>query len=255
LIKFIDSFQLFILQKHSEASISGNHKLEARIRMTSQFDTTDRPRKVPSHEVAYTQLRDMILFGQLTPGQSVTIQGLTDLLGTGMTPVREAIRKLIAEGALDFQGNRRVCVPYLTAEQLDELAFARQTIEPRLVEMAAPNLAEQHIANLVAIDAAINAAIQSGDVSQYLKHNHLFHFTLYKLANAPILLAMTHSLWLRFGPSLRVVCGRFGTSSLPDRHEQALTAMQCGDAKKMSDAMRQDILQGIELVRQSLGRP
>ena len=114
--------------------------------MTSQFDTTDRPRKVPSHEVAYTQLRDMILFGQLTPGQSVTIQGLTDLLGTGMTPVREAIRKLIAEGALDFQGNRRVCVPYLTAEQLDELAFARQTIEPRLVEMAAPNLAEQHIA-------------------------------------------------------------------------------------------------------------
>lgn len=223
--------------------------------MISQFDPTDHHRKVPSHEVAYTQLRDMILFGQLTPGQSVTINGLTDLLGAGMTPVRETIRKLIAEGALNFQGNRRVCVPQLTPEQLDELAFARQTIEPRLAEMAAPNVTEQHLDELLAIDAAIDAAIQSGDISQYLENNHLFHFTLYKLANAPILLAIAHSLWLRFGPSLRVVCGRFGTSSLPDRHEQALAAMRCGDAKMLSDAMRQDILQGIDLVRQSLDHP
>ncbi len=220
--------------------------------MTSQFDTTDGTRKIPSHEVAYTQLRDMILFGQLTPGQSVTIQGLTELLGAGMTPVREAIRRLTAEGALEFQGNRRVCVPQLTPEQLEEVAYARQTIEPRLAEMAAPNLTAQNIDDLTEIDASINLAIQSGDISRYLERNHQFHFTLYKFADAPILLAIAHSLWLRFGPSLRVVCGRFGTTSLPDRHEQALAAMRVGDTAVMSDAMRQDILQGVDLVRQSL---
>ncbi len=220
--------------------------------MTNQFDTSDTSRKVPSHEVAYNKLRDMILFGQLTPGQSVTIQGLTEMLGSGMTPVREAIRKLTAEGALDLQGNRRVSVPQLDCLQLDELGFARLTIETRLVELAAPNLKRDRISDLLTIDAAIDTAIQAGDVPQYMQHNYLFHFSLYKAAQSPILLSIAHSLWLRFGPSLRVVCGRFGTSSLPDRHEQALTAMAEGNAEKLAHAMTQDIQQGIDLVRQSL---
>ncbi|MDH5797807.1 MAG: GntR family transcriptional regulator, partial [Paracoccaceae bacterium] len=70
----------------------------------------------------------MILFGDLAPGQAVTIKGLCEDVGAGMTPVREAIRRLTAEGALDFLGNRRVCVPELTLSQLDELAFARCSV-------------------------------------------------------------------------------------------------------------------------------
>ena len=52
----------------------------------------------PAHERIYRQLRDLVLYGDLAPGQAVTIQGLTARLGAGMTPVREAIRRLIAEG-------------------------------------------------------------------------------------------------------------------------------------------------------------
>ena len=82
-------------------------------------------RKIPSHEVTYARLRDMILFGHLAPGAPVTIQGLIADLGAGMTPVREAIRRLTAEGALLPQGNRRVAVPQLSAEPLEHVAFAR----------------------------------------------------------------------------------------------------------------------------------
>ena len=60
----------------------------------------DDTRKIPSHEVTYTRLRDMILYGHLQPGQPVTIQGLIRDLDAGMTPVREAIHRLTAEGAL-----------------------------------------------------------------------------------------------------------------------------------------------------------
>ena len=59
---------------------------------------THDARKVPSHELTYVRLRDMVLFGTLAPGQPVTIQGLISDLGAGMTPVREAIRRLTAEG-------------------------------------------------------------------------------------------------------------------------------------------------------------
>jgi DNA-binding GntR family transcriptional regulator len=54
-------------------------------------------RKIPTHEVTYGRLRDMVLFGRLQPGQPVTIQGLTRDLDAGMTPVREAFRRVIAE--------------------------------------------------------------------------------------------------------------------------------------------------------------
>lgn len=209
-------------------------------------------RKVPSHEITYCRLRDMILFGQLAPGQPVTIQGLTAMLGAGMTPVREAIRKLTAEGALELQGNRRVSVPQLTLSQLDELAYARLTIEPRLGQMAAERLNGKDIAELAKIDADIDVAITTGDVQRYLLNNHRFHFRLYELANAPILLSIVHSLWLRFGPSLRVVCGRYGTSNLPDRHSEALAAMRAGDTGAVAEAVKEDIAQGIDQVRLSL---
>ncbi|MGB3316574.1 MAG: GntR family transcriptional regulator [Albidovulum sp.] len=220
--------------------------------MKNLRDADESPRKVPTHEVTYCRLRDMILFGQLAPGQPVTIQGLTATLEAGMTPVREAIRKLTAEGALDLQGNRRVCVPQMTASQLDELAFARLTIEPKLAFMAAENLSSGDITRLTRIDADINDAIATGDVHRYLLNNFRFHFALYEHAGAPILLSLAQMLWLRFGPSLRVVCGRYGTSNLPDRHDEALAAMRAGDADGIATAIREDIEQGISQVRLSL---
>ena len=105
-------------------------------------------RKIPSHEVTYARLRDMILFGHLAPGAPVTIQGLIAELDAGMTPVREAIRRLTAEGALLPQGNRRVAVPELSAEMLEQVAFARLAIEPRLAELAALRLTTAQIDRL-----------------------------------------------------------------------------------------------------------
>ncbi|MBE0553794.1 MAG: GntR family transcriptional regulator, partial [Rhodobacteraceae bacterium] len=158
-------------------------------------------RKIPSHELTYARLRDMVLFGHLEPGQPVTIQGLVGDLDAGMTPVREAIRRLTAEGALLPQGNRRVTVPRLNASTLEQLAFARLTIEPKLAELAAERLTPELIGRLVAIDDQVNAAIRAGDIPAYLQSNHAFHFALYEASGAAVLTDMARSLWLRFGPS------------------------------------------------------
>lgn len=211
-------------------------------------------RKIPTHEVTYVRLRDMILFGLLEPGQPVTIQGLINDLGAGMTPVREAIRRLAAEGALLPQGNRRVTVPRLTPALLDQIAFARLTIETRLAELAAANLTPELITQLDAIDAEVDAAIRSGEITAYLKSNHAFHFALYEASNAPVLVDIARSLWLRFGPSLRIVIARGGALSLPDRHEEALAAMVAGDAAGLARAMHSDIAQGVDQVRLALDR-
>lgn len=212
----------------------------------------DDGRKVPTHEVTYAQLRDMILFGHLAPGQPVTIQGLITELGAGMTPVREAIRRLTAEGALLPQGNRRVAVPPMTAQALDQVAFARLAIEPQLARLASARLTPALIARLEAIDDAVTAALQRGDIPGYLQANHAFHFALYEVAGAPVLLDLARSLWLRAGPSLRSVIGRFGKAGLPDLHHAALAAMRAGDAEALSAAIARDIGQGVDQVRQAL---
>jgi DNA-binding GntR family transcriptional regulator len=219
---------------------------------TGRAKMNAQDRKIPTHELTYARLRDMVLFGHLQPGQPVTIQGLIIDLDAGMTPVREAIRRLIAEGALTLLGNRRVVVPHLTPDLLDQVAFARLTIEPRLAELAAPRLNDAIIARLDGLDRGVDRAIRNGDVPGYLSGNHRFHFTLYDAADAGVLLDMAQSLWLRFGPSLRVVCARFGTQSLPDRHDEALSAMKAGDAGALSLAIRNDIAQGVDQVRAAL---
>jgi DNA-binding GntR family transcriptional regulator len=211
-------------------------------------------RKIPTHEVTYARLRDMILYGVLAPGQPVTIQGLINDLGVGMTPVREAIRRLAAEGALLPQGNRRVTVPRLTGPLLDQIAFARQTIEPKLAELACANVTPALIAQLRDLDSPIYAAIRAHDVQAYLQNNHAFHFALYEASGAAVLVDMARSLWLRFGPSLRVVVAREGALTLPDLHVEALSAMERGDATGLASAMLRDITQGVDQVRLALDR-
>jgi DNA-binding GntR family transcriptional regulator len=209
-------------------------------------------RKIPSHEVTYTRLRDMILYGHLAPGAPVTIQGLIADLGAGMTPVREAIRRLTAEGALLPQGNRRVAVPQLSADMLDQVAFARLAIEPKLAELACARLSAAAIDRLEAIDGAVNRAIDAGRLPDYLAANHAFHFAIYEAAEAPVLLDLARSLWLRAGPSLRAVIARYGSEAGPDLHREALAALRAGDAKGVANAVGRDIQQGMDHVRQAL---
>ena len=208
--------------------------------------------KIPTHEVTYARLRDMILYGELAPGQPVTIQGLIADLGAGMTPVREAIRRLAAEGALLPQGNRRVSVPRLSAADLEQLAFVRLTIEPRLAQMAAGHITDDLIAQLRALNAEVDRTVAEGDVQGYLQSNHAFHFTLYAASGAGVLLDMAQSSWLRFGPSLRVVTQLSGRASLPDSHFDILEALSVGRGDIAADALARDIELGVGHVRDAM---
>jgi DNA-binding GntR family transcriptional regulator len=208
--------------------------------------------KVPSHEVTYALLRDMILYGELAPGQPVTIQGLIADLGAGMTPVREAIRRLAAEGALLPQGNRRVSVPRLTRADLEQLAFVRLTIEPRLAQMAAQNITSAAIAQLETLDARVDQTVAEGDVRGYLQSNHAFHFNLYAAAGAGVFMDMAQSLWLRFGPSLRVVTQLSGRASLPDSHSDIIDALRMGAGDRAAVALARDIELGVGHVRDAM---
>ncbi len=132
------------------------------------------------------------------------------------------------------------------------MIFARQAIEPQLTVRATERATPEDIAELAEIDHRLDTAIVSGDVRAYLEQNYRFHSKLYAIADAPILADLSDGLWLRYGPSLRVICGRMGTQNLPDQHKETLTAMRAGDAEAAARAIREDVIQGMEQMRQAL---
>ncbi|MCL7406289.1 MULTISPECIES: GntR family transcriptional regulator [unclassified Marivivens] len=208
--------------------------------------------KEPAHQTVYRRLRDMILCGEMEPGQAVTIQGLVAELDAGMTPVREAIRRLTSEHALEFKDNRRVGLPVLNRAEIDEISFARLALEPQLAMWAAAKITPEQIDQLAAIDEDLNRAIDRGDIQTYLIQNYRFHSTLYAASQAATVIALVDALWLRLGPSLRVMRGRFGTASLDDRHAVAVEALRVGDIPAVGDAIRLDIEQGFNQIRLSM---
>lgn len=207
----------------------------------------EEDQKTPAHLHVYQTLRDIILFGDVAPGQALTIQGLQARTGAGMTPVRESLRRLTSEGAIEMLGNRRLCVPVLSYDDVEELFFMRKMLEPELARRAASRVPDQVVQEMRGIDETLNETITRGDVQGYMRQNYLFHNTLYKHANAPIIAATVDRLWLRFGPSQRETFGRVGTSNLPDRHVEILEALENRDIVASARATSEDVMQGMSL--------
>jgi DNA-binding GntR family transcriptional regulator len=87
-----------------------------------------------------------------------------------------------------------------------------------------------------------------GDVIRYMEYNFQFHFTLYRANNRPTLNRLIETLWLQFGPFMRVVYGRFGTANLVDQHRKAVDAIESGDPEALRRAIASDIADGMGLI-------
>jgi len=208
----------------------------------------------PVHQRVYEALCDSILAGQFVPGVSVTLRGLAEQLGVSPMPVREAIRRLVAERALQVLSNRRVCVTLMTRTRLQELNYARLSLEPELALQAVSNITKRDIKNLILIDEALNDSLRSGDVDAYIRCNRSFHFGIYERADSPVLCPLVRSLWLQFAPFTRIVFGRMGTEILQDYHADALLALQTGNNQAFVSAIESDIREGMDLLAEHLQR-
>ena len=203
------------------------------------------------HDQVYEAIRQALITGRIAPGVGVSLRSLAGELGVSPMPVRDAVRRLVAERALEINPvNKRLSVPSLTASRLEQLSQARLWIEPELAARAASRVDGALIKSLTALDAEVDAALTLGDVDRYMTANHRFHFTLYERAGAEVLLSMAGGLWLQIGPFMRVVFGRVGADGLvADRHAEALEALKARDAEGARRAIAADLSEGMDKMR------
>ncbi|MGR3463464.1 GntR family transcriptional regulator [Limimaricola sp.] len=202
-----------------------------------------------AHDRVYRALRTRILHGELGPGESLTLRGIGKLFGVSMTPAREAVRRLVAEGALTLSSSGRVATPALTNERIEELASLRAMLEPELASRALPRAHFALIDRLEAINAGVSQMVARHDASGYIRMNLEFHRTLYLRAQAPAILAMTETVWLQLGPTMRALYGRLRRTEPPYHHKLILAALRAGDEPGLRLAVRTDVTQGLRLLK------
>ncbi len=202
----------------------------------------------PAHERVYKALRRRILQGEMAPGEALTLRGVAAELGVSMTPAREAVRRLAAEGALAISASGRVSAPVLTPQRIEELAAIRALLEPELAARALPRAHFSLIERLKRMDAEIDRILAEGDAAAYVRANIEFHRTLYLRAHAPAMLALAETVWLQMGPSMRALYSRIGMGRVMDYHRKAIAALAAGDEAGLRLAIRADVRQGLTLL-------
>ncbi len=198
-----------------------------------------------AHERVYRTLRGQVMHGELAPGQPMTLRGLARAHGVSMTPAREAVRRLVAEGALTLSSSGRISTPELSNERIEELASIRALLEPELGSRALPRAHFALIDRLVAINGLNAEAVARNDAVGYIRTNLEFHRTLYLRAQAPAMLAMVETVWLQLGPTMRALYGRLRRSAAPPHHRMIVAALKAGDEPALRLALRTDVTQGL----------
>ncbi len=206
------------------------------------------PNPTSAHERVYRGLRSAIMHGELPPGQALTVRGLASEYDVSMTPAREAIRRLSAEGALTVSTSGRVTTPELANDRIEELAALRALIEVELASRALPRAHMALIDRLNTINARISEVITQQDSVGYIRRNLEFHRTLYLRAQAPAMLAMAETVWLQMGPSMRALYGRMHRTDSPHFHRLIIAALKAGDEPGLRLAVRSDVTQGLKML-------
>lgn len=201
-----------------------------------------------AHDRVYRGLRTRIMHGEIAPGHALTLRGVGQQFDVSMTPAREAVRRLVAEGALSMSNSGRVATPELSNERIEELAALRALIEVELATRALPRAHMALIDRLQTINGAVSDAVTRHDAVAYIRSNLEFHRALYLRAQAPAMLAMAETVWLQLGPTMRALYGKLRRKEPPHYHRLIIAALKAGDEPGLRLAVRSDVTQGLKML-------
>lgn len=195
----------------------------------------------------YEALSEKLIGGELLPGEKVSMRNLAETLGTSVMPVREAVARLAAEGAISVSPNRAVCVPILSLSGFQELTEVRVAIEGFAAGRAARVRTASHLAEMRKHDEAFRAECRSDtpDPTVAIEANRRLHFAIYRAAGLPRLERIVSSLWLQTGPLLNLDMRhsrvRLSPGAAEVHHGRCVMAIAAGNEAAARAALEDDI--------------
>ena len=201
----------------------------------------------PLNEQIYQQIRWDLTVGNYRPGNKLSIRRLAKVLGTSAMPVREALKRLASERALEVFGNRSFAVPVLEPKRVSDLFFIRSSLEGIATQLATQTLTGGQVDRLTELAGLMDRDIDDGDTAGYLTRNYNFHFTIYTAAGNADLVSIVEGLWAQTGPFLAAVVREVEMADDWRRlHGRVAEAIRVRDAAEARALIEKDISWGIE---------
>ena len=206
-------------------------------------------------------LRQMILDGDLTPGQRLQEAELSGLFGVSRTPLREALKALSSEGLVEIAPNKGARVSELSVEELAETFPVMGALEALAGELAARNAREDEIARLRELHEEIVTHYKASDLKAYFAANQRFHEELLAAAHNATLSQHYHQLAgrVRRARYQANLAARRWAQSVSE-HETIIAALEARDGDLLAKTLRAHIDHKFETVRDAVqdankGRP
>jgi len=195
------------------------------------------------HDAAYERMRQALMDGHFVPGETFSIRTLAAVFGTSPMPVRDALKRLVAEHALELGANRSVLLPIMSRARFLEILQIRLSLESMITARAATKVTPAVIEDMAQDHAQMCEALQAGNASRYLACNRRFHFRLYEAAETHVMLPVIESMWMQIGPHLNQIfrVPEGATSNADHHHNDLLRALRRQDAQAAAKAVWDDL--------------
>lgn len=189
----------------------------------------------------YENLRRELIEGRFAPGQSLSLRRIASASGVSPMPVREAVKRLISEGAIELLPNRTIAVPRLRRRDFIELTGVRVMLEGYAAELATARVDSKLILQLAKKNLDLIQAVYDGDKTRAMQMNQEFHFDIYRASGSLVLVPLIEALWMRMGPVIHLTVGRPEVTWSASQHHAALQAFEQANAADVRRAIESDI--------------
>ncbi len=185
--------------------------------------------------------------GGFVPGETFSMQQLATSLGTSTTPVREALRRLAAERAVEIKPKRAVRIPSMSRVKFKEIGDIRIALEGLATAYAAERITGAQIRVLRELNAKADEALSRHEIRHYLDFNQQFHFGIYGAAASLVTVPIIESLWVQIGP-VQGLYSDVGITLGSETHWRILEALDHHDPVSARSAIETDIGIGIQFL-------
>jgi DNA-binding GntR family transcriptional regulator len=213
------------------------------------MDTFAQPNSQNLHESAFQKLRSLLVEGDISPGSKLNERELAERLNVSRTPIREAIKRLAADGLVELIANRGAIAVQLSLEDVINTFDVIAQLEAYSGELAAKNISDTALSELEALQYEMMASYARRDLSSYYKLNLRIHHLINQAANNSVLGQLFSQVNARI-EALRFRSNQNGVKweKAVEEHQEMIDALKARDSVRMRKVMIQHVVNKRDVV-------